>query len=396
MPSTPDLAQFASALKKAEHDLSTLSKFIHSNPELGLEEWRAASMQVAILKNWGFKVEVPVAGLPTAFKAVWGKGRPCFCFMAEYDALPGIGHACGHNLIASSGLGAAYAAKAVMEANGIEGSIVLMGTPGEEGKGGKVDMVEKGAFDGVDACLISHPYDRSSVDDCCLAVSRYTCTFRGVAAHASQAPEQGINALDAVIQLFNMVNAWRQSLPEPCRVHGIITKGGDAANIIPDLAEAFFYIRAADEETHGEMERRFARIAEAAAFASGARLDLSRGESAYKASVYNRPLNEAYLEAGNEAGLDVHDLPPYSGRISSDFGDVSQIMPGANIHFGIVERWTREVPLHSTEFREAAATPYAFSQAMKAAAAMARIGVRYIADPGFKAAVDSAYKAERP
>lgn len=391
---TPDVKQFADALKKAEADLSTLSKFLHANPELGLEEWRAASMQVAILRNWGFTVEAPVAGLPTAFRATWGKGRPRFCFMAEYDALPGIGHACGHNLIAASGLGAAFAAKAVMEANSIEGSIVLMGTPGEEGKGGKVDMVAKGAFDDIDACVISHPYDRSSVDDCCLAVSRYTCTYHGVSAHAAQAPEQGLNALDAIIQLFNMVNGWRQSLPESSRVHGIIIKGGDAANIIPDLAEAFFYVRAADEDTHGEMERRFAKIAEAAAFATGTRLELSRGESAYKASLWNRAINEAYMSVGNELGLNVRDLRPYSGRISSDFGDVSQIMPGANIHFGIVERWTRPVPLHSTEFRDAAATPYAFVQAMKAAAAMAQIGVRYIVDPSFKAAVDASYKAE--
>ena len=395
MSRMPATAEFVEALKKAEQNLSTLSNFIHANPELGLEEWRAASMQVAILKNWGFTVEVPVAGIPTAYKAVWGKGKPTFCFMAEYDALPGIGHACGHNLIAASGLGAAFAAKAVMERHSIEGSIVLMGTPGEEGKGGKVDMVAKGAFDGIDACVISHPYDRSSVDDCCLAVSRFTTTFKGLAAHASQAPEQGINALDAVILLFNSVNAWRQSLTESSRVHGIITKGGAAANIIPDLAEAFFYIRAADEETQEEMERRFAKIAEAAAFATGATLSLTRGESAYKASVYNRPLNEEYLFVGNELGLNVRDLKPYSGRISSDFGDVSQIMPGANVHFGIIERWTRDVPLHSTEFRDAAAKPYAFDQAMKVAAAMAQMGVHYIFDPEFKASVDAAYKAER-
>jgi amidohydrolase len=388
------VSEYAKAIAGAESELRTLSEFIHANPELGHEEWRAASMQVAILKRMGFKVEVPVAGIQTAFKATWGEGRPRFCFMAEYDALPGIGHACGHNLIAASGIAAAFAAKSVMDAHSIKGSIVLMGTPGEEGKGAKVGMVRQGIFDGIDACLISHPYDRSSIDDGCLSVSRYTTTYHGLAAHASQAPENGINALDAVIQLFNSVNAWRQSLPESSRVHGIITKGGTAANIIPDLAEAFFYIRAADEETHEEMERRFAKMAEAAAFATGARLELSRGESAYKASVYNKPLNDAYKIVGDELGLAVREPAPYSGRISSDFGDVSCIMPGANVHFGIVERWTREVSLHSEEFKRLAGTPYAFSQAMKVAAAMAVIGVRYISEPDFKSSVDSAYKNE--
>ncbi len=383
---------FTKAVSRVETELKAVSAFLHANPELGLEEHKAADALTAVLKGWGFSVERPVAGLDTAFKASWGEGSPVFCFMSEYDALPGIGHACGHNLIAVAGLAAAYAAKAVMEERSLKGSIVLMGTPGEEGKSGKVIMAERGAFKGVDACLISHPYDRSSTDDGCLSVSRFLVSYRGVSSHASVSPELGVNALDSVIALFNSVNAWRQHLPESSRVHGVITHGGEAPNVIPDFAEAFFYVRAADSVAHASMEAAFARMAEAAALSTGAKAEVKR-VSAYKASVHNGPLNDEYLAAGNALGLEVAERPPKSGRGSTDFGDVSQLMPGANLHFGIVEDG-HEVPLHSLEFKEAAATPFAFSQAMKAAAAMAFEGVKYIACPEFRAAVDGDFRRQ--
>jgi len=388
-----DAKEFVEAVAEVSKELRSISSFIHDNPELGLEERKAASALCDALRGWGFKVERPVAGLETAFRAEWGQGSPVFCFMSEYDALPGIGHACGHNLIAVSGLAAAFAAKKLMERRTLKGKIVLIGTPGEEGKGGKVTMVERGAFKGIDAGLISHPYDISSSDDGCLSVSRFLVSYHGVSAHASISPELGVNALDSVITLFNAVGAWRQRLPESSRVHGIVTHGGEAPNVIPDFAEAFFYIRAADNKTHEEMEASFKRMAEAAALASGAKVEV-KWISAYKSSVHNSPLNDAYVALGKPLGLSVKAAPPMSGRGSTDFGDVSQVMPGANLHFGIIEDG-HEVPLHSLEFKEAAATPYAFSQAMKAAAAMAAIGVRYLSDEAFKDAVDADFKARR-
>jgi len=377
-----DPLELAARLEQHKADLKAVSRFLFENPEPGLREFKAAMELCRLLNAKGFHVEAPFGGLDTAFRASYGKGGPCVCFMAEYDALPGLGHACGHPLIAASAVAAGILVKEALENAGVIGRVVVMGTPGEEDKAGKVSMIGNGAFEGIDAALTSHPMRRTSTDSGCLSLSRYRIAFHGKSAHASLSPELGVNALDAAIQLFNGVSAWRQQLPESARVHGVIVHGGEAPNIIPDFAECLFNVRAEDEEGRLAMEGRLTRIAEAAAAMAECRAEIFK-LSSYKASVYNQPLNESYFACASSLGME----PVFNssgGRISSDFGDVSQIMPAANLHFGI---GSGENPLHSEGFLKAASSERAFAAAMSAGAAMAAIGARFLSDHEFRSAV---------
>ncbi len=367
------------SIQRHSPEIRGIASLLFNNPETGLKEFKAFEAQTAFLSKNGFRLEAPYGSLETAYKASFGNGSPVFCIMSEYDALPEIGHACGHHLICSSALASGLALKEIMEKHSIPGTIVVMGTPGEEGYAGKVIMIKEGAFKGIDAAIISHPFDKTITDPGCLSVSRFLAKFHGKASHAAMAPEEGINALDSVIQLFNSVSAWRQQLPESSRIHGIITHGGTAPNIIPEYAEAFFYIRADNMKTHLEMEKRFAEIASAAALSSGARLELER-LSAYKSSVYCKALNEEFLNSAAKAGL-APERHSKGGRGSSDFGDVSHVIPAANFHFDITGK---ACPLHSLEFKEFASTEAAFGTTMKMALAMASIGLRFFTDESFR------------
>lgn len=373
-------------------ELNALSGFLFENPELGFQEFKAAKAITEFLRNGGFKVESPFGGLDTAFKASFGEGGPTFCFMAEYDALQGFGHACGHPLIAASAIAAGLLVKEELARLGAKGTVVVMGTPGEEEKGGKVVMLRNGAFEGIDATLASHPMDITSTDSGCLSLSRYAIKFHGRASHAAFAPEKGVNALDAAIQLFNGISAWRQQLPEGSRVHGIITNGGVAANIIPDLTECVFNVRAETEEVRLAMESRFADIAKAAALSTGCELELERLSTCYKASLYNAPLNRAFFDCAGRLGMNPL-LRESGGRISSDFGDVSQAMPAANLLFSVTGG--RPCALHTNEFREFARGPEGFNATMTTAAAMARIALSFLLDEKFRAAVVADFKAPK-
>ncbi len=376
----------ADTLQAHSKELHDLCMEVHGNPELAFEEFQAVKKQVELLNRWSFNVECPVAGLDTAYKATLGEGDITFAFLAEYDALPGLGHCCGHNLICTSGLAAGLAAAAALQAGNIPGKIAVIGTPGEEGKGGKVVMVDNDAFNGVNAALISHPFSRTIADPGWLAVSGYKVTFHGRASHASVSPEYGINAQDAANLLFAGVNAWRQQLPEAARIHGIITRSGDSPNVIPDFAECRFYLRAQNEIDHQWMEKRFKKIVEGAALMTETEFKITSDRHKYQSSLYNQPLNVAFIEMAEE--LDMHpELVTGKGRGSSDFGNVSHILPAANLMFGICDEM--EFPLHSVEFMRTAATDYAFEQTMKTARIMAGIAVRYFIDPVFRDAVNT-------
>ncbi len=394
------LEECLNKVMEASPEIRAVSDYIYRHPEIALQEYKAVEKQCALLKKWDFSIRRRVGGLDTAFCASrttgkapadskTGKKRPKFCFLSEYDALPGLGHGCGHHLICASALAAARAASELMEEKGMDAEVLLMGTPAEEGKGGKVILVREGGFQGIDACLISHPYDVSSMDDGALSVTHCRVIFHGVASHAAMAPEKGVNALNAMIQFFNGLALWRQCLPENTRVHGIITNGGAAANVIPDCTEALIYVRAPDNETQEKMERHFREIAEGAAFSTGTTVELIN-ESGYRAIRWNRSFNEEYAACWEKMGETIRHAKGCEGRASTDFGDVSQIMPGANLHFGICAE--AGVPLHCVEFREAAGTDFAFSQAMKTGAAMAAICIRYCSDPGFRASVDGDFR----
>ncbi len=375
-------------IAKHSGQLESLAMKIHRNPELGFEEKKACAWQVQLLKKWGFGVKTPFAGLSTAYKAVSGRGKPTFCIMAEYDALPEIGHACGHNLICTAAMGAGTALRDALKREKIPGTVVVMGTPAEESKGGKVKMLAKGAMKGIDAVMMAHPSWRTTPDTGCTAIQRIDVTFEGVSAHAAAAPEKAKNALDAVMLLFHGVSVWRQQLPESSRLHGIVIEGGVVPNVIPDRASCRFFLRSPDDAVLADMDKRFRDIARGAALMTGTKPKISPALEPYKSRRPNKPLNEAFVEAAETVGLNPV-IPDRSGRGSTDFGDVSHVAPGVHVYFGISKR---EIAGHSIALRKAAGSAYGLKQMLRTAEAMAQVGYRYFADDAFRKSVHADFR----
>ncbi|MBO0702317.1 MAG: amidohydrolase, partial [Candidatus Dormibacteraeota bacterium] len=255
--------------------LRTISHTLHEHPELGLEEHRAAALLTEELQEHGFAVERGVAGLETAFVASYGSGEPVVAIIAEYDALPKLGHACGHNLIATWAVGAGIALRNALPE--LQGTIRVVGTPAEETAGGKVTMTDAGVFSGAAAAMMIHGADRTLLNRGSLAATPFEVEFFGRSAHASARPFAGISALDGILQVFFGVNQLRQMLRPSARIHGVITDGGDAANVIPDHAAASFLVRERDEEHLERLRARFRGIVEGAGLATGARPVIAEG-----------------------------------------------------------------------------------------------------------------------
>ncbi|MEW6070647.1 MAG: M20 family metallopeptidase, partial [Candidatus Thermoplasmatota archaeon] len=274
-------------------ELFELSKNIHSHPELGLKEYKACKWITEILKEHGFKVKVGVAGLETAFVGEYACKEKGYniAFLAEYDALPEVGHGCGHNIIASASVGAGIALSKL--ANLLRGKFFVIGTPGEEGQGGKIIMLERGIFKNIDAAMMIHPSDQTIVARDSLAVRELKLEFFGRTAHAAAEPELGINALDAVIQTFNSINALRQHVREDVRIHGTITKGGVLPNIVPDYASALFFVRALDDKYVEEVLKKVIECAKASSLSTGAKLKFEIGKG-YRAKKINRAFYELF------------------------------------------------------------------------------------------------------
>lgn len=327
--------------------LIQISRAMHANPEIAFQEHEAMALLTNELEEHGFEVERGVAGLETAFVATYGSGEPVVGILAEYDALPGLGHACGHNLIGTWAMGAGIALRRAIP--DLQGTIKVIGTPAEEGGGGKVTMAEAGVFNGLSAAMMMHPRDTTYLDRGSLAVTPYTIEFHGKSAHASSSPETGINALDAMIQVFNSVNALRQAFKPNTRIHGIITHGGDAANIIPDYTAGKFLVRSADQEYQEELKQRFRNIVEAAALATGCTVEITEGIS-YKQRVSNRVLVDTFRDNLTALGLDYETPPEGAGVGSSDIGDVSQLVPTIHPYLQICEKG---IGNHTPEFAEA-------------------------------------------
>jgi amidohydrolase len=288
--------------------------------------------------------------------------------LGEYDALPELGHACGHNLIAAGALGAALAVASVKR--DVPGRLVFLGTPAEEGGGGKVVMIEAGAFRGVDAAMMFHPASFTAVDHGSLAITEVRLEFRGVAAHASASPGKGINALDAVIQTFNGINALRQHIRDGARIHGIITNGGAKPNIVPEYAAAEFYVRAAETAYRDELLGKLERCAKGAALAAGATFSMSEISPPYKAMRPNRALGAAFTRNLESLGwaFDADDLP----FGSTDMGDVSQAVPAIHAYVAICDR---AIAFHSRGFAEASQSEQGHQGMLAAAKAMAMTAV---------------------
>lgn len=352
--------------------LKELSLYIHANPELGLVEKRAASRLEEFLREREFEMEAGIAGLDTAFRAKAGKGSPVCAFMCEYDALPEIGHGCGHNLIAIAGAGAGVGLKAAL--GRLEGSVQVLGTPGEEGEGGKVVMVREDVFEGVDFALMAHPSTATHDDAGCSAIKRIAIAFRGRAAHAAGSPEKGANALDAVMLTYNGINALRQHIREDSRIHGVITHGGVKPNIVPEFAEAAFYVRSPEDGYVDELIGKVRNVAQGAALMTGTELDFQETGEGYRSRRPCPVLSRLYREEGEALGLQFKPDPKPS-RASSDAGDVSWAVPSIHPYFAIAPE---EVASHSKEFAEYSGKGEALEAALKVAKAMALAAARVL------------------
>ena len=356
--------------------LIQLSLNIHDNPELGFEEEKASAWLTSYLEDSGFHVEQGTAGLATAFRATYGQGSPRIALLAEYDALPKIGHACGHNIIGVSAVGAAVASKSIIDQLG--GSIVVMGTPGEEVFGGKIDMVKAGTFKEIDVAMLVHPDVRNMVTIQALSCISLEVEFFGQPAHAAAQPYRGINALEAMILAFTSVNSLRQHIRSEARIHGIITDGGEAPNIVPAHSAAVFSIRAPDNEYLAELKDKVINCFTGASVASGARLEYRWRDRTYAPMKNNATLAQLFSQNLESLGRHVEAFDPRFGFGSTDMGNVSQVLPSIHPTIAIA---SPEVFIHTQEFASAAASEAGHEGLMDAAKAMA-MTVADILQPG--------------
>ena len=380
---TPLENQVLAAIDRDADELIRISRNIHANPELGYQEFKSSALLKAALKKRGFAVEDAAADIETAFVARAGQNAgPTIGILAEYDALPGLGHACGHNLIGTAAIGAGLALREVIDA--LPGKIQVIGTPAEEGGGGKVLMTQRGVFERVDAAMMFHPGDETAIRTASLAATTCEVHFYGKSAHAAAAPEEGINALDAVIQTFNGINALRQHLRSDTRIHGIITHGGQAPNIVPDYAAAKFRIRAADRKYADEALEKFKRCAEGAALATGARLEFKIIESSrYDNMISNNAMESLFADNLARLGIPSQINLNGGGLGSTDMGNVSQVTPAIHPFLKIASRGTAP---HTDGFREAANSDEGQLAMLNAAKAMALTALALIQKPELLAA----------
>lgn len=351
--------------KARSADWIAIAEQLHRHPETGLEEHDTSLFLTSILEREGFAIERGLAGLATAFRASFGKGNPSIAIIAEMDALPGLGHACGHNIIAAAAIGAAVTLRHLLPP--LAGRIIVMGTPAEEQGIGKAEMVKAGCFADVDFAMMVHPASRRQVIKMYLGLAKIRFTFLGKAAHAAAHPEEGINALDAVLQMFNGVNALRQQLRQDVRVHGIITEGGVAPNIVPERASCFFYVRAEDLQEVEAVKGRVIGCAEGAAVATGCRLEVYADSRVLAPFNILKSYYRVYSDQLEHLGLPEADGPIDKNRGSSDIGNVSQVVPTIHPHVPI----GGGIHIHTPEFAAAAVSEQGKTAVVEGATAMA-------------------------
>jgi len=365
-------------LKTIEKGLVELSHRIHAHPELGFEEERAAAWLCETMADAGFAVERGVCGIPTAFAARAGAGPLHIAICAEYDCLPGIGHACGHNIIAASAVGAAIAAAKVAGDAGL--TITLLGTPAEEicNAGGKILMLERGAFKGVHAAMMIHPAPVDMSAPQIIAAAMFDVLYTGKEAHSSAFPELGINAADALTVAQTAIGLLRQHIHETDRIHGIVTKGGEAPNIVPAHTSAKYMVRAQTLGKLATLLPKVHRCLEAGAIATGCKYEIAGGDKPYAEMRHDRDLVSIYRRNAEALGRSFIDPDPTAPQIvghpramgagSTDMGNVSLALPAIHPLIGI-----NSVPAvnHQPEFTAACATPDADRAIVDGALAMA-------------------------
>ncbi len=376
-----------SEIDARRHQLSELSLNIHANPELGFQEVKAAGWLTQYLEENGFSIERGICGLQTAFKASHGKGKPAIAILAEYDALPNLGHACGHNLIAACAIGAGVAAKPAIDQLG--GSILVIGTPAEELFGGKIIMGNRGAFNNVDIAMMVHPETRDAATTQALACQTLDIEFLGRAAHAAAQPEAGINALEAMLQSFAAINSLRQHIKSTARIHGIITDGGEAANVVPAHSAGSFIVRAEDDTYLDELKQKVLNCFSGAATASGAQLQYKWGDTRYAPMRNNIPLAQLFIKNMLSLERRVALADPDSGFGSTDMGNVSQLVPSIHAFVAIAEKG---ISIHSPQFASAAASEAGIRGMLDAAKALAMTVVDLVAKPEMLTKVKEGFK----
>ncbi|WP_117149293.1 MULTISPECIES: M20 family metallopeptidase [Paraliobacillus] len=353
-----------------------MSDYLYHHPELGGQEYNSMKLLVEFLQSHDFEVETGLVDRETSFRAVYDSNKPgpTIAFMSEYDALPGVGHGCGHNMIATMGVGAGVTLSKVINETG--GKVIVLGTPAEETNGAKVPMADEGIFDDIDVAMMVHPGDVSAKSGHSLAMDAIQFSYHGKTSHAAAAPEKGINALDSVIQLFNGINALRQHVRSDVRIHGVITEGGVAANVVPDKATAQFYVRAKDRAYLNEVVKKVKNIAEGAASMTGASIEISNYELSYDDMHTNETLSDLFTKNLYAAG-ETKVNPSNASYGSIDMGNVSQVVPAIHPYIGFDHPG---LIAHTTEFADKTITEKGHTVIARGALALAMTGYDIVAD----------------
>ncbi len=370
-------ASASAAIDSAAPALFAVSANLHREVELAFQEWKAQRWLCDALRDAGFAVEEGLGSLPTAFRATVSSGRPGprIAYLCEYDGLPVYGQSCGHNVVAAAGVGAAIGLASVIRQLG--GEVVALGTPGEEGGGGKNILHREGFFEGIDAMMLIYPGMDNIAHSRTVGATRVQVAFFGKAAHAAARPELGVNALDAMLLAFNGIGALRQQLPSEVRVHGIITKGGTLPQVIPDHTTALLTVRANDGATLARVIPRIDAILEGAALMTGARLEHTWRDTPGRALLSNSALADSFGRNLEGLGRVVRPRDELSGAWSGDTGNVSWFVPTIQPQMAMTGR---DVPPHSHEFHDASIGPVAEACLIDAAKAMAMTGIDLLAD----------------
>jgi len=369
--------QLSARIDSLRPELERIGRQIYANPEIGYEERQAAGWLSEFLRRQGFSVEDGVADTPTAFVASRRNGSgPTVAFLAEYDALRGLGHGCGHNLIAMASTGAGIALADILDR--FPGRVQVIGTPAEEGGGGKIRLIRSGIFQEVDAAMMFHPDTKTQVLHWALAVTHLHFEFTGRAAHASGDPEKGINALDAFVLAYNAISMLRQHIKEGARLHGFLIEGGTAPNIVPERTRGEFLVRARDEAYMLELVQKVKNIFQAAALATGCSVNLSFNEDPYTDLRNNGVLARLFEENLQRLGIDPVEGVPWENAGSTDMGNVSHVVPAIHPTLAIAPN---DVAGHSQAFLEASGSLRGYQAMIDAAKALAMTGADLLADP---------------
>jgi amidohydrolase len=392
LSTAPSLERLSVEVAALRPRMEAVSRAIHARPELKFAEFHAQQVLASWLAESGFAVRAPVGGLKTAFVAVHvGRLRgPHVAVLAEFDALPGVGHGCGHNLIAAGGVAAAIAA--VRALPGHPGTVAVVGTPGEEmGGAGKVRLAEAGVFDSVDAAVMFHPGDRSLTARPGLAAAHLRVAFAGVSAHAAVSPWLGRSALAGAQLFLAAVDSMRQFVPPTARLHGIVSDGGQAPNVVPAHAAVDLYVRDRTAVSVEALVERVRAAAAGAALATGTRAEVAETGPLYAERRDNMVLAERFGQAVRALGVDIAPGRPDSPAGSSDIGNLSQLLPVIHPYIQIADVGT---PSHSEAMRVAAATSFAHDRTQVAATGLARVVTDLLTEPGLLAAALAEFAAE--